>query len=464
MNSNWIPFVCTGLLLWLWFLNARIDRSSISPTALFLGYWFFAAFCPMLAWLSSLLLLENMDGYVFVAVAGCVILLATILFRPTKKPAIDAPEGPRELSVRVERTLIWTHRLIVVIAFLYPVAVFFKARSTLGVQSLLDMPSVVSEARYTMDWNPGFLINGLNTFVFTAAALSGLIAADAAIRRRHMLAMIAGILPGAATYYLTAARTGLVFSAVFWLGSYLAASTYLGQQRRFNFRTFLFNGLLLVVLTLPVIHLGYMIRTDTYEWEASKVFLEKSLATAFGHMPVLGHWLASDPFREPPAFELKTLAGITEKVGLATRDQGLYNFSYSVGTEGAVSNIYTVFRPLLEDGQGYLGGCALLFLFMGIANFAWHRLRRGRILAFPFVFGAYVFVLWGIITSIYIYLSTLLAVLLSSVLIMMILTINHKAATKPVPEELPTFRGSRPGAILPRTRRSHLSNLKPPLA
>jgi hypothetical protein len=170
-----------------------------------------------------------------------------------------------------------------------------------------------------------------------------------------------------------------------------------------------------------------MIRTGTFEWQESKKFWEKSVSTAFGHMPVLGYWLASDDIAHLPAFELKSLAGITEKLGLATREQGLYEKSYEVGSDGSVSNIYTVFRPLIEDGRGYIGGCILLFAFSGIACFSWHLLRRGRITAFPIVFGFYLYVLWGLITSIFIYLSTIVAMLLSSILIMWFLAHAHRS-------------------------------------
>lgn len=424
MTSALLPCACVVWLLGLWYVNSRLDGSSISPASLFLGYWFFGAACPLLAWLASLLLLERTDGYLFLAVIATTVFLASVFFRPVRRQT--AMPGPQVLGRMARRRLLKIYPVALLLALLYPVGLYWQARATLGVHSVLEMPGIVSEARYTADWNPGTFVNGLNTFVFVAAALSGLLAANSPTRRHHHLAILAGLLPGVVTYYLTAARTGLLFSAVFWLASYITCSTYLGQSRRFLFARFFRAGLLLTLLVLPVVHVGYMVRTGTYSWAESKGFWEKSLSTAFGHMPVLGHWLASDDMTRLPPFELKSFAGITEKVGLAKREQGLYEVSYAVGSDDSLSNIYTSFRPLVEDGRGIFGACILLFIAAGAANLGWHYLRRGRIQMFPAVFAFQVYVLWSLITSIYIYLSTLLGVVLACAAIMHVLHLNRK--------------------------------------
>lgn len=419
MTVTWLPFLCVGLILYLWFLNAQMDRSSISPSSLFLGYWFFASVCPMLAWWASLIQVEHHTGYLFVAAAAGSVF-ASSLFRPVSSRSSGQNLTQNYFGDTVRRRLLVTYGWLVLLAFTYPVSVYFQARATLGVGSLFDAPTIIAEARYTIDWNPGLFINGLNTFVFTAAALSGLLAADSRLRQRYRLIIVAGLLPGLATYYLTAARSGLIFSAAFWLSAYLTATTYLDRYRQLGFLRYIAGGFLIVALALPVIHIGYMIRTNTYSWEESKTFWEKSLSTAFGHMPVLGQWLDSAEYTNLPEMELKSLAGITEKLGLANREQGLYNISYAVGTDESLSNIYTAFRPLIEDGRGMFGGLVILFLCCGCANLAWHHLRRGRIWGFPLVFSFNLYVLWSMITSIYIYLSTIMAAIFTSCVVVLI--------------------------------------------
>jgi len=426
MTGALLPCACVVWLLGLWYVNSRLDGSSISPASLFLGYWFFGAACPLVAWLASLLLLQHTAGYLFLAVIATTVFLASFFFRPYRRRITPPPA--QVLGSSAQRRLLGIYPVALLLALLYPVGLYWQARETLGVQSLLEMPGVVSEARYTVDWNPGTFVNGLNTFVFVAAALSGFLAANRPTRKRHRLVILSGLLPGVLTYYLTAARTGLLFSAVFWLASYITCATFLGQSRQFSFSRFFRAGLLLTVLVLPVVHVGYMVRTGTYSWAESKGFWEKSLSTAFGHMPVLGYWLESDDLAQLPPFELKSFAGLTEKVGLAKREQGLYEVSYAVGADESLSNIYTSFRPLVEDGRGVVGGCLLLFLAAGAANLGWHYLRRGRIQMFPVVFAFQVYVLWSLITSIYIYLSTLLAVTITCAVIMHVLFLNRKAA------------------------------------
>lgn len=429
MTDTWIPFLCVGLILYLWFLNAQLDHSSISPSSLFLGYWFFASLCPMLAWWAALIQLEHKTGYHFVAAAAASVF-ASSLFRPKSWRTSELSLAPRGFGASVCKRLLSTYGWLMLLAFTYPVALYFKARETLGVSTLLDAPTMIANARYTIDWNPGFFINGLNTLVFSAAALSGLLAADGRLRRRHWLIIAAGLLPGLATYYLTAARSGLIFSATFWLAAYLASTTYLGRQKNLGFLRFIGGGFLIVALVLPVIHIGYMIRTNTYSWEESKTFWGKSLSTAFGHMPVLGQWLESSEYNNLPNLEFKSLAGISEKLGLASREQGLYDISYAVGSDESLSNIYTSFRPLIEDGRGMVGGLILLFIACGIANIAWHSLRRGRIWGFPFVFSFNLYVLWSMITSIYIYLSTIMAAVFTSIVFVSILLRDEKIRSR----------------------------------
>ena len=425
MNALVAEF-CIVLIFCLWFLSAKIEDSSIAPVPLFLGYWFFSALGPFASWALSLLNMEYVDGYILVLVFCISAFMAALLIRRRRHPTIARICPRAGLSAHGRRAIRMLYSCTLPIAFAYPIMVYFQAGNAFGFVSLREIPGIISNARYTSNWDPGTLINGVNTFVFVAAALSGFMAADYSIGLKTKFWIFLGILPGVATYYLTAARTGILFPLVFWLAAYIVGATYFGRSRRFSFAKVLKGGLILMALALPVVHIGFMIRTGIYDWARSMDFWKTSISTAFGHMPVLGHWMRSSEFTTLPTFELKSLAGVTAKLGYASREQGLYTLSYAVGSDDSVSNIYTAFRPLVEDCRGLAGAGCVFFLICGAANMAWQALRRGSVSALPIVFAFNVYVLWSVITSIYIYLSTLMAVVFASMVMTTVLILDRK--------------------------------------
>ena len=116
------------------------------------------------------------------------------------------------------------------------------------------------------------------------------------------------------------------------------------------------------------------------------------------------------------AWGSKTFMGISNLLGLEERVQGIYPEYLNIGKNGfyGISNIYTIFRPLVEDfGEA---GTMLVMFMMGIAsNFSIKSLAAHRnvfihqVLLVAF-FG---YLMWSFVASFYAYTSYLAMFFLS---------------------------------------------------
>ena len=105
---------------------------------------------------------------------------------------------------------------------------------------------------------------------------------------------------------------------------------------------------------------------------------------------------------------LKTFYGITNHFTTKKREQGIYNdYVYFYKNNSANgSNVYTVFRILVED-FGKIGTLIFMFLLGFISNYAIKMIQKRKYIALfqTILSSIYIFVMWGIVTSIWAYTS-----------------------------------------------------------
>ena len=106
----------------------------------------------------------------------------------------------------------------------------------------------------------------------------------------------------------------------------------------------------------------------------------------------------------------KTFMGISNLLGIEERVQGIYPEYLNIGKNGfyGISNVYTIFRPLVEDvGEA---GTMLVMFFMGyISNYSFKNIitHRNVFVNQVVIIAIFAYLMWSFVASFYAYTSYL---------------------------------------------------------
>lgn len=307
-----------------------------------------------------------------------------------------------------ERQLLSAVLLVSVVLGLASSAVFavksgVSLADVLDLQRLVVLSNQLYVARYAETGAPPappLLSQVLLPFVYLAPIVGGLVYV---FRRRwtwRLLALLS-LLPAIAVTVLQTTKAAILFSASFWLASYFAARLRTGELRVFTRGHLVVGAVLGVVVTVFFFAVGLARLASTDTSLLSVVFLKLATA-AFGHMSVFSQWLGqywNDPFH--PTLGAYTFSGPLELMGFSQRIPGIFENVIEL-VAGESSNIYTGFRPLIQDFT--MPGAIVILLVLGVVSgIAFRRVAAGRWAAAPVLVAAYVTILWTPITWFWIY-------------------------------------------------------------
>jgi hypothetical protein len=188
---------------------------------------------------------------------------------------------------------------------------------------------------------------------------------------------------------------------VLWFSGYFATRLRFGKLKVFtkgHLAVAAVMGSVLVVFFFAV-GLARLASTDV---SLINIVLLKLVTSAFGHMTVFSQWL-TDYMHQPlePTLGTVTFSGPLEMLGYSQRIPGLFDSIIEL-VAGETSNIYTAFRPLIQDFTipGALSILALLGLVGGIG---FRKVAAGEWSGAPLLLIAYVTIFWTPITWFWIY-------------------------------------------------------------
>jgi oligosaccharide repeat unit polymerase len=284
----------------------------------------------------------------------------------------------------------------------------FMQASSIGFADLFDLQKLVvaSNLAYFQRYIDGVasapppVSQALLPFVYLAPAVGGIFFEMARGARWKALA-ISAFFPAIAVTILQTTKAAVLFAIVLWLSGYFAARLRFGQVKVFSRRHLLVAGVLAGVLAVFffAVSLARLASTDI---SLIDVVLAKLVTAAFGHMTVFSQWLA-EYWSQPidPTLGSVTFAGPLEMLGFGHRIPGLFDSVIDL-VAGDTSNIYTAFRPLIQDFT-IPGALAVLALLGFIGGLGFRLVAAGRWSGAPLLLISYVTIFWSPITWFWIY-------------------------------------------------------------
>ncbi|HUA14859.1 MAG TPA: O-antigen polymerase [Verrucomicrobiae bacterium] len=410
--SPWIPEFVLVLLAG----TARALRGSwLSPAALVALIWaFYIAGCLLLT-----------DYQIFPGGIWIIVLFVfSVQFGATlAEGAVKIHQSQTEARrLDLETVELWSRRSFLFTVLFAAVALigmihlllysFEKYSLGFSLLSLLSLGHLWSVARYQNGELEPWSVRLLIMWVYPAALLAGICFATAR-RRLHKYASFMPLLPATLIGSVFAERAGLAFAVVCWLSGFFAVRYY---ETRGAYALFQ-RKLVIVMLSLVAGGLLFFVTIDTLRIFEGGDNVELRLDTPriskylFGSVPAFCSWFHY-MHPEEPGWGALTFSGVFDLLGIKQREIGVY-VDHVTLMGGEETNIYTMFRGLIEDFT--LTGMCCFGILLGVVSGYASRLRQlGAILTLS---GCYALLLFSPLISLFAYNGLILAWVVSALLL-----------------------------------------------
>jgi hypothetical protein len=382
------------------FTAGRSERSLSAPTAVFGLMWGGYLLTAMLFAIDADRLI---GGLLWICLSVAVMYWGTLAahpFSPSYPVAGELDEGRR--LVVVQRL-----RLVASAALLLGLGVFVNILLGHGLtaRDLLSwaiITQVSSEGRLARQ--SGDLETSVGTRLVYSALMLGC-AYGGMLFRMTRKQLDRGIAAGTlaiitAIYTVYGSRMGVLYGGSFWVASYLAAHVYLTGARRGSDRSLIYIGVATVFILAGLSTMQMVIRyaaTDEVDWL-------RILADPVAFVAAFGVWFDKIGFHAN---------GLMYGGRLLRRAFELIGFSYELPPAIPIaftsSNIYTVFRDLIED-LGTVGALGFMFFFGFGGRVVFANVALGRAAAVPWLAFIYAFALTSFASGMLSYTTSTLAI------------------------------------------------------
>jgi oligosaccharide repeat unit polymerase len=396
------------LVAWAIWMRA-LTGTWLHPGSFFALWWCFAGIVPMLLAPAELV---GPNVILWLVVASIAVSAGAIAGNGgTKTRRLVAPAPATRFELKI-------FGLVLIVAILLGMIsnIVFILGSGIPLSDVLDVSKlvIVSNAIYVQRYDdvaplqPPALSQALLPFIYMAPAIGGIVFE---LRKEKLWRLIGlfSFLPALAVTILQTTKAAVLFSMVLWLSGYFATRLRHGKLAVFTKGHFLAAAVIGLPLGIFFFAVG-LARLASTDVSLLNVVLIKLVTSAFGHMTILSQWLA-DYWAEPfdPTLGQVTFAGPLEMLGISHRIPGLFdNFVNLVA--GETSNIYTGFRPLIQDFT-IPGAIAVLAMLGFVGGAGFRMVAAGKWSAVPLLLISYVTIFWTPITWFWVYNSLTATVL-----------------------------------------------------
>lgn len=395
------PALALGLVLIAWAAWMRMLAGTwLQPAALFPLWWSFAGILP-------LVLAPNEpvgpNAMLWVLAASISVAAGALVgnhgFR-TRVNRFPAPATDRELLV---------FQTIVVGSIVLGTAssVTFIGGSGVAFSELFNLERLVvlSNQLYAQRFDevvpqPPLLSQVLLPFVYLAPLAGGILFVLRGERKWKVISAMS-FAPALMVTVLQTTKAAVLFAMSLWLSGFFAARLRHGKLAVFT-RSHALAALGVGGLVTALFFATSFARLASTDASLLNIVIAKLFTAAFGHMSVFSQWLSgywNAPFA--PSLGTVTFAGPLELFGYSQRIPGLFEQVIDL-VVGEMSNIYTAFRPLIEDFT--IPGALAILTFLGFLGGVGFRLvAAGQWSGLSLLLIAYLTIMWTPITWLWFY-------------------------------------------------------------
>jgi oligosaccharide repeat unit polymerase len=211
--------------------------------------------------------------------------------------------------------------------------------------SLLNISHSLAVLRYSGKVSSSTIEQILNLFIYVSPLCCGYSFVYANDRKKKMVCFVS-IVPVLLLVLITNAKLALIaYVILFFIGFYVS---YLNKNKSYfkvklNLKIILL-GLAAAGIFFVLIYLSFLLRVGTTDIDPN-IIITKIGEYAFGHIQGFDTWYSSIKANTVDyGLGINTFLAISSRLGVAEKVSGIYTF-----IPGSCTNVYTQFRPLIED-------------------------------------------------------------------------------------------------------------------
>ena len=404
--------VCLSFSLLL-VLMVKFAYDELSPAKIFILFW-----------VSQILfLIIGGYGFLLFKYTGVIYILICLFFFNLGPLSMNMGKISSNSCERNEFIYFNEGRLVsvlclfIIVGFLSPVHTLlshgFNLSSLLDFSSLLKINNTLAVSRYSGTLEDGNRFTQLLAVFSYSAPLIGGFTYPISSTLKSRIVCCASFLPLWFGGLTQGVKMGIIASFFLFISGLVVSRLLIGLSIRIKTKTLIY-GVLSVILLIAILLLSMMFRIGKFDLDTFSEVRGKFIAYAFGHLPAFDNWFNNISW-QPNSLTLggKLFMGITNYLGILKREQGLFQDFQQISVDGAATNVYTVFRVLIDDFGVFL--CPFFCLILGtFIHCSYLKLRRlvcykiNATICVAFLF----FTFWSFATSVFVYTTFIIVFLL----------------------------------------------------
>jgi oligosaccharide repeat unit polymerase len=405
LSESWLAtFIPAALLIILALYNRAYGSSWLEPGAYIALVWSFYVFLPLLfapnyyIWPIGVwwILIS-----IFAVSCGSAIITGFALkqHQDNKLDNIHIALEIKNSEIKYFNGIRWVLLFSIGAGILSTIIIIWFSGRSLSVffspRDYIDMAVEFSVGRYSQTYIPPLLARGLSFGLYLSPVLGGMLYATRRNKLDGFLSALS-IIPEMFEFIVHTTRFAFILAFILWGAGFFGTVVlfHRNRVRIFNKRIVL-TMIGLVVIMGALFGVGQVIRggeDPTKDALTETIASPNTRAAALGHISVFARWLNESWADDiTPTFGAYTFTGLFEFLGLPTTPfVGLYSENHEV-EPGGITNIYTIFRGLIEDFT-LAGSLVFLFIFGFLAGLAYINVLRGKSRWMPVLISYYGFV------------------------------------------------------------------------
>jgi oligosaccharide repeat unit polymerase len=383
-------------LLALAILARQVEGSWLSPGPFYAGFW-------TVLTVATLVLAPELPLY---GAGMWWIVLSTFAVVLGSWIALGLGRKPTNTSARPPATRPALARTVAVLSGVGLLATWFLLQSQGESLSVLFSSSNLAQvardfsiARYAGSYTTPISVNVCVVALYTAATLGGCLLGQSSVPVRRRAVGLLPLIPAAGVTLVDTAKAPLYITLVLLVSGFLITRS---GSARLSWR-----ALLLVIAILAFVIPGsILVNLNRYGGSVSSS-LDVSVTTArihseaLGSLPAFTYWFdhSAAPGQGQLTWGTSSFFGPSAILTGNSRILGVYSDFVSFPS-GLGSNVYTVYRGLIEDFT-LPGSLLVLFIFGLLARLVYVRAKAGGALAAAFLCAFYAVTLWGFVINLF---------------------------------------------------------------
>lgn len=414
--DNLLAFISALPILLLALILRRIFGSYLAPGSFFALYWSLAVILPILAtpqeYCSPGAILYIFTATLFLSFGSLLGMRQFTGKHRLQLPFFSNYKIKWFVLGAVISTVLGFSSVIITLN-----EIGVSVSNMLSFAEFIALANWFSVARYEQAYTPNIFSQILRVFVYLAPLLGGSLIGISNTRQNRTICIIT-LLPALLITLLQTQRGATIIGVVFLLSTYASLRIVRGEHIVINFRRIISISLGGVVLFL-LFTIAALFRSGKSGADNLIELIPKVYSHFFGHLTAFSLWF--DGLQWTPhewGLGRYLFAGIFNALGEQTREIGLFTEMIWLDS-GYQTNIYTIFRVLIED-FGWIV-CWFILLAVGfVSSKLYARVRSGQIIFVPLLSAYYAFVIMSFSTSLFVWNTVIIAFVLFEVLICVI--------------------------------------------